>query len=457
MRKAQLAVAALGAAMLAVVAGCSSSSPSSSPPPPAPVPNPSRTLAGVTLSPIDGGPHYYCSHGFTYACEAGWDNPSFFPIGIWYGTILSQSDVNRWKDLGINTAFRTTANTDLPLLRSNGLFAIVADDGSGPETPGLGSETVGLLSYDEPSTYSAGVSMPLSSVPDSVQDGRFWYINDTWNFLAYGGLSPVSSSAEVLSNMVSTPNGTPRHIDINSVDMYWFAGASGSLPYEGQILYRLKSLMPQDEVKCGCRYGDQVDALRALQHGHDSAPIAQFVEDGGPYTQDTAASDYITPPEMNWAVWSSIIHGARMIVYFNHSFAGPAPSDDNFAQGYYQTVQPGQTTSIYAQAKATDALIAKLAPVINSPTASGYLSVSPPARTFSGIETMVKYYNGHFYIFADTRDTETASSIHATFTIKDASATSVAVVGENRTLPVTGGSFSDTFASGSTVHIYEVN
>src|SRR3954463_5764949 len=37
--------------------------------------------SGVTLRDIDGGADYYCSHGFTYACNAGWDTPSFFPIG----------------------------------------------------------------------------------------------------------------------------------------------------------------------------------------------------------------------------------------------------------------------------------------------------------------------------------------------------------------------------------------
>ena len=39
---------------------------------------------------------------------------------------------------------------------------------------------------------------------------------------------------------------------------------------------------------------------------------------------DTTAATYITPPELNWAVWSSLIHGAREIIYFNHTFYGPA-------------------------------------------------------------------------------------------------------------------------------------
>src|SRR5262249_49204251 len=177
-----------------------------------------------------------------------------------------------------------------------------------------------------------------------------------------------------------------------------------------------------------------------------------------------STANYITPPELNWAVWSSLIHGARGIIYFNHTFAGPDQSDDNLAQTFYQTIQPGQTISIYNQVKATDALIEQLAPVLNSPFALNYVTVSSGGYTYpivdttlGGIEVMAKDYNGQFYIFADTRDSETQTNISATFTIADKNATSVTVVNENRSIPVVNGVFSDTFAYAWTVHIYQVN
>ena len=74
----------------------------------------------------------------------------------------------------------------------------------------------------------------------------------------------------------------------------------------------------------------------------------------------------------------------------------------------------------------------------------------------AGLEVMAKDYNGQFYIFADTRDPETETNIAATFTLADPNATSVTVVGENRTIPVVNGEFTDTFATAATVHIYEV-
>ena len=88
---------------------------------PVTVGTPRQLPQGVTLQQIDGGPTYYADHGFTYAVNAGWDNPSFFPIGLWLAPMLSQSDANRWLDLCINTAFMVTANSNLSLLRSNGI------------------------------------------------------------------------------------------------------------------------------------------------------------------------------------------------------------------------------------------------------------------------------------------------------------------------------------------------
>src|SRR5579862_9048323 len=51
---------------------------------------------GVTLQQIDGGPNYYCSNGFTYACSStfngmSWDDPRFFPIGDDYPFYPSNS------------------------------------------------------------------------------------------------------------------------------------------------------------------------------------------------------------------------------------------------------------------------------------------------------------------------------------------------------------------------------
>jgi hypothetical protein len=407
---------------------------------------------GVTLQQIDGGPNFYADNGFTYAAKAGWDNPDFFPLGPWQNMLITQSDSNRWHELGWNTAFNITKNSVLSIAGANGISVIQnARDGILPRT---GAETVGLLSADE--NHDASVAS-LNGTPNSVQNGRFWWLQSGWTVLGYGDIGGVPMS-KIIMQQLRTPNGTTRHFDIDSADTYWFTGSKdgGMLgPWGG--IYRLGRGMTDDEGARGSHYGDMVDILRSYQKAYP-APIPQFIEDGEPGNSPTGtAADYITPPEMNWAVWSSIIHGARQIIYFNHTFTGPNQSDDNVALNFYHTVGPGQRISIYDQIRATDALIKQMAPVINSPTALGYATVSPASQTFGGIETLTKYHNGHFYIFADTRESETKTKIPATFTIGGRTATSVTVVNENRIIPVTNGVFTDTFATGATVHIYEVN
>ena len=156
--------------------------------------------AGVTLKPIDGGPNYYADHGFTYAaqCRMGYRLLHTDWSCGWHG-ITSQSDANRWLDLSLNTMFGMTSNTPLSLLRANGIDAVVQHDELSlilaNNGGSLGSETVGLLSYDEPSTYQQGVSGPISSTANSVQDGRFWWMNNTLNWIVYGALNGGPSTA----------------------------------------------------------------------------------------------------------------------------------------------------------------------------------------------------------------------------------------------------------------------
>ena len=58
---------------------------------------------------------------------------------------------------------------------------------------------------------------------------------------------------------------------------------------------------------------------------------------------------------------------------FQSHIRRPRANKRHSCDPYYQTVQPGQTVSIYTQVDRTDALITQLAPVLNSPTALGYV------------------------------------------------------------------------------------
>jgi hypothetical protein len=408
---------------------------------------------GVTLQQIDGGPQYYCGNGFTYACNAGWDNLSFFPIIDDYSFYPSHN-VAAFKSLGVNTSVRVTGDTNLSLLNSNSIWAIPSPgEGSNP-----GSETVGWH-VEEPNGWS-GITSQLGGANVA---GRFLQASFTWDQFVYGGLGGGCGSS--MQDTMSCTSGIPqgRHLDIPTADIYWFAGQhTDGLPYECGLIYNVRGNCTTDQMARGSNYGDMVDQMRQWTNG--DAPTAPYIETGDGLVGLGEVD--ITPPELNWAVWSTLIHGARWVLYFGTT------SDEGCGAtfGFCTNVLPGQTISDYQQAAATNAQVESLAPILNSPFALNYASVTPAGYVFptphvvldTGIDISTHYYtngaplaNG-FYIFATPRGSEAQTNINATFTTADGYTGPVTVVGENRTVQATNGIFADTFADGSTVHIYQV-
>ena len=506
---------------------------------------------GVTLRQIDGGPNYYANNGLTYAHNAGWDNSDFFPIGAWAAPIQTTSDATRWAALGWNTAW-VPAHANQSVIQTAGISLVISAQSGWTAytnygfTPG--PETVGIETFDEPST-SAQFYNGMSTIPNSIQDGRFWWVNNTINWIDYGSPATRGTQAAWLGAPQTTPDGSTRTINIASLDYYPFSRNDQYGPPSISTTWGLSTTATSDQYRRGFFYHDVIDQERLYQPV--SAPLMAIVENGGPFTTDTTSASYIQPSEMNWAVWESIIAGAREVMYFNNTFGGPGISNDDMNSTYFQSAQTeatftgtglgnsltvssvtgeiflgdvvsgtgvpagttivsqtsgteggagvyvtsqavtasgasltaNQPTSMYAQTAATDALIEQLAPVINSPFAEGYATVNPApgeklplplargtgTSAFSGIDISVHWYTGGdisnrglqlsdgAYIFAATRDSEYATNIPAIFTLADTNATSVTVVNENRTIPVINGVFTDTFATGATIHIYQVN
>ena len=64
-----------------------------------------------------------------------------------------------------------------------------------------------------------------------------------------------------------------------------------------------------------------------------------------------------------------------------------------------------------------------------------------------------KKKKGHLYVFAGSA----GSPVEGRFSLPCVGAAEAAVVGENRTVPVRNGSFSDRFADGNAIHIYRID
>lgn len=438
--------------------------------------------SGVTLQAIDGGPTYYADNGFTNAVSAGFDG-SIFPVYLFLPRMDNATDAANWVDLNVTGSIELQSDSGpnaLSRMRTNGLVCvpqanelatILANNGGS-----LGTESVGIEALDEPATVAAAQN-GIINTPNVSQDNRFWYENYTWNQLAFGDVGGTNMPT-LLSTLVTTPNATQRHFNLASTDIYWMAGDNGADggAYNSGTLYGQGSVLTSDQRRRGARYGDQIDWQRLgsipiaqpWQVGHFPAPMAVYIETGGPYAEDTSQTFYIQPPELNAAAWSTIIHGARFIEYFIHTFAGPGSGNTPVSGTYFTTLQGSQTITIYNQMKATNGLIKTMGTVLNSPFALGYATVSPAgwkfgdapitfANAFTGFEIMTKYSGGSFYIFAMPRYSQATTNQTATFTIKYHGASSVTVINESRSLPITAGTtFTDTFATGNTVHIYKI-
>lgn len=145
-----------------------------------------------------------------------------------------------------------------------------------------------------------------------------------------------------------------------------------------------------------------------------------------------------TPREVKTQVWMALIHGAKGIGYFCHSFY---PQQDDAALLHDKKMM--------AAVKEINGQITSLAPVLNSSTTHNF------ARVKSGdpgvpVDIMAKSYEDGHYVFAvGMRNQPTQAS----FEVK--AGKEVEVVGENRKIQITNGRFEDHFNEYE-VHIYKI-
>jgi hypothetical protein len=411
-----IAVAAVAAPIAAIVIGMRTTS------------GPSMVRAPAvpdSLRQVDGGPGYYARFPASLPSDA-----SYFPIGVWLESVVSQADVNADKRAGLNLYVGLTANSDLRLVDRNGMKVIAQQEDWLARADSPGSQAIaGWLLADEVDMQMSarkGFSR-MRSLQDAVAsgDGRLRYSN-------YGkGVTFWNSDAQAARYV-------NEFQDVVSADNYWFTDEGICGRSEGGVLLtgagrRLK----RPFCHRAANYGRTVDRVRSLVDPPRSRPVWGFVEVGHPFSDGRWPS--IEPAEVSAAVWSSLIHGARGIVYFNHSFGGPAPTQHALREPPYAAVR--------SEVARTNARIRRLAPVLNAPFVDRF------AGTKAAVDVMTKHYGGHFYVFAASR---ARGPQRAEFHVPCAGDARVGVLDEDRTLELTDGSFEDHFADGNAVHIYRI-
>ena len=147
-----------------------------------------------------------------------------------------------------------------------------------------------------------------------------------------------------------------------------------------------------------------------------------------------------TPAQVRSEIWMALIHGAKGIGYFCHSFS---PAFDEAAW----LSDPAMKAALTA----LNRRVASLAAALNSPSVAGAVSVASSNKSVP-IDVLVKNQGGAVYVFAASMRNDTAT---ARFTLRGPAAGAAAeVLDENRTVPVVDEAFSDHFA-GYGVHLYK--
>ena len=136
----------------------------------------------------------------------------------------------------------------------------------------------------------------------------------------------------------------------------------------------------------------------------------------------------------------SLIQGSVGLIYFVHEFKPKFIEAGLLAH----TEQTQAVQDINATIRA-------LAPVLNSPSVQGAVTVRSSESSVP-VAAMVKTFAGATYVFAVAmRDGQTT----ATFHLASPAAATAEVIDENRTIPVQAGTFQDRFG-GYDVHLYRV-
>jgi hypothetical protein len=146
-----------------------------------------------------------------------------------------------------------------------------------------------------------------------------------------------------------------------------------------------------------------------------------------------------TPHQVKCEVWMSIIHGSMGLIYFVHEW-----------QPKFNESALLSDPEMLSAVTAINRQITELTPVLNSPTIEDAVSVSSSNEAVP-VAIMTKKHDGTTYLFAVAMRGDKTMT---TFTLQQAKGTKIIeVIGENRTIPVKGGVYKDSFEAWD-VHLY---
>jgi len=237
--------------------------------------------------------------------------------------------------------------------------------------------------------------------------------------------------ADTIVGRDSVKNGYLKACDIVSYDIY---------PMNSKYTEAFRILYNSEVIQGNLYYVPKgIDSLYSWQK-LKKRPVWTWIE-STKFSDSPAPSRKPTTIEVKAQVWMALIHEAKGVGYFAHVITPTFDSRALLKDAEMMTA----ITAINNQ-------ITSLAPVLNSTSLKNFATVSS-SNIAVPVDIMCKHVGISQYLFAvPMRDGATT----ATFTTNNSTATSVEVIGENRTIPIIAGKFTDTF-SAYQVHLYKMN
>lgn len=380
---------------------------------------------------IDGGPAYYSRFAPSLP-----DDVNYFPIAVWMESVLGSHDLDQDLDVGLNTYIAPTEDANLAAINSAGMYYLTNWNAPGQAGTVL-SDEVDMWGGPGDAPWS-GNGAPEGNVCVPVESKCGFTIQK--HFLAEAPPKSLKyanygKGVTFWENDLEASRFVNDYQDVVSADNYWFTDPGICASSEGGVLVGGARDLSAAECRNAANYGWTVDKIRSLVEPRNSKPVWALVEVGHPSTDGQAPT--ITNGQIRAAVWSSIIHGARGIVYFNHSFAGAC-----FSNHVLRDCGPDLRNGV----REVNSQLKELAPVLNSPFLDG------AASTKAAVDLAVKIHGRDIYVLAASTGGQDKEASIAIMCAPDGVAE---VVGENRSVEVSGGSIQDKFANAEAVHIYK--
>ncbi|WP_258142293.1 hypothetical protein, partial [Arthrobacter sp. MYb51] len=385
-------------------------------------PPPSGSLTNLARVPWDGGPAYWSK----FPGAAKLNNPNLFPVSVFFG---KPEHAAQLKDIGVNVYQEAEHDgSTLTSITNTGMLVIAGQEWTRAEV-GTNTGVVGWATYDE---CDMGLSCSGSNTQEHLQQMK----NLVAKIRAYGDGRPINANygKGILGTWWAsgTMDDFLSAVDFSSADNYAYTS-----PPVGDAIKASPAWPAGANPAASAAYGWQIDRMRSYQATPGAKPNWVFVESARPYLTESNART-ITPEQMEGAMWSGIIHEARGISIFQHN--------NDPAYGNYSLVNIPADRK--AKIKAALTGIQALAPVLNT---QSYVWNAGAA----GTDTMLKAKDGSAYLFAGIGLNGATGS--KTFTLPAGiTGTQVEVVGEGRTLQLSGGKFTDSFANEYTHHVYKI-